>query len=98
MDHCQVLGSDKLEKLEHSFFRMILSKAAKNSAVLPSCLYVTGVQKTGDHPVSGGGYADVWRGQFGETPVALKVLRFFGSQSDLDKVQKVRQAMRNRAE
>ncbi|KAE9393484.1 hypothetical protein BT96DRAFT_978933 [Gymnopus androsaceus JB14] len=51
---------------------------AQKIELLPSSLYLWDLTKEGDHPVCGGGYADIWRGQLASRgPVCLKVLRFF---------------------
>ncbi|TDL22518.1 kinase-like protein [Rickenella mellea] len=41
-------------------------------------LLVRGVRRTGEVPVTGGGFADIWRGEFRGKHVALKVIRTFG--------------------
>ena len=43
---------------------------------------------TGEHPIEGGGYADVWRGLYQGSQVAIKVLRVNqgADPTDLEKV------------
>lgn len=43
----------------------------------------------GSNLVIGGGFADIWRGKYGDKFVALKVLRIFVRGSDSIKLRKV---------
>ncbi|KDQ55759.1 hypothetical protein JAAARDRAFT_133505 [Jaapia argillacea MUCL 33604] len=45
--------------------------------VLPSALHIDGVQFMSRDPVAGGGFADIFRGTYHETVVAVKRLRFY---------------------
>ncbi|TDL21798.1 kinase-like protein [Rickenella mellea] len=54
-----------------------LARLAKSSGSYPDCLILTTIRRTGNHPVAGGGCADVWKGHFAEKPVALKALRIY---------------------
>ncbi|TDL15151.1 kinase-like protein [Rickenella mellea] len=56
--------------------RMVAWLAMK-TGTYPDCLTVSQIRYLGDHPVSGGGFADIWRGELIDRPVALKVLRVF---------------------
>lgn len=61
----------------------------RERGVLPSYLFLSGIRKDGLNPRGGGGYADVWRGKYGEKAVALKVLRLFSNGVDIANVHKV---------
>ncbi|ESK91150.1 kinase-like protein [Moniliophthora roreri MCA 2997] len=45
--------------------------------VLPPSFYVSGISRKGKHPISGGGFADIWKGCIGDRLVCIKVLRVF---------------------
>jgi hypothetical protein len=47
------------------------------------------VKKTGEHPVSGGGFADIYMGLFEGRTVALKVLRVFVTDENARKIHRV---------
>lgn len=47
-----------------------------------------GLEKTGNHPITGGGFADVWRGTYNHQSVAIKAFRIYGN-GDLVQVKKV---------
>ncbi|KAK1218361.1 hypothetical protein PQX77_018959 [Marasmius sp. AFHP31] len=51
---------------------------------LPFTFYISGVTRVGDHPVSAGGFSDIWKGRLGATRVCIKVLRFFTQTSNRD--------------
>ena len=51
----------------------------RRTGVLPNALLLNGVVKTSEHPVSGGGFADIYTGMLDGTKVALKVLRVYGT-------------------
>lgn len=70
------------QKLEASRDQKIFG-LAKRHGIAPLSLYadsVIGVRKIGDHPIGGGGFADVWKGRIerenaGAIDVALKIPR-----------------------
>ncbi|KAH8824808.1 hypothetical protein DL96DRAFT_1435220, partial [Flagelloscypha sp. PMI_526] len=45
--------------------------------VLPPSFFLSDLQCVDVHPFTGGGYADVWKGQRRDKTVCLKVLRIF---------------------
>ncbi|KAK7021819.1 Homeobox protein tos8 [Paramarasmius palmivorus] len=49
----------------------------KQYGTIHQSIYLRGVAKEGSHPVSGGGFADIWRGRLYASQVCLKVLRVF---------------------
>jgi hypothetical protein len=55
----------------------------QKSGNFPSSVIVSGVSAVDERPVTGGGFADIWRGQAKGTLVALKVLRLFGQIENL---------------
>lgn len=69
-------GNDSL----HSFRRTML-KLSVNTQVIPSTLFLRGIQCTETEPRVGGGYADVFYGSAPGQAVALKRLRIFHATS-----------------
>ncbi|TFK55656.1 kinase-like protein [Heliocybe sulcata] len=66
----------------HSDVRMLLSRTEEilrhvsyKADILPSILFVRDIEVIGMHPVTGGGWSDVWKGTLRGQEVALKVLR-----------------------
>ncbi|KAJ4490796.1 kinase-like domain-containing protein [Lentinula aciculospora] len=55
---------------------------AKTFRVLPNSFYIQDAVSVGTHAVSGGGFADIWRGSSNNMDVCLKVLRIFTSDGD----------------
>lgn len=49
----------------------------------------------GDIPVSSGAFGDVWRGVYGEQPVAIKGLRVYKA-TDVRKIRRVSVTVRDR--
>lgn len=71
-------GNDSL----HSFRRTMM-KLAVNSQVMPSTLFLRGIQCSETEPRFGGGYADVFHGSAASgQAVALKRLRIFQGSSE----------------
>ncbi|TDL15512.1 kinase-like protein, partial [Rickenella mellea] len=79
-----ILDRGSLSPNDQTRFARALSRLAKSSACLPDCLMLSGVKRAGMDPVAGGGFADVWIGDFDSTPVALKALRIY-KHSDQEK-------------
>lgn len=63
-----------------------LYKLAKVRNIVPPSIYIEGATRQGTHAVGGGGFSDVWKGHYSGEPVALKVLRTFGSNETIKKV------------
>ncbi|KAH8113199.1 kinase-like protein [Phellopilus nigrolimitatus] len=76
MDVLQSLIDRQFES--HRVLERFLQKLVNATGFLPKYLFLPGVKRVGDNPVTGGGFADVWKGKMGERHVALKVLRIFG--------------------
>ncbi|KAF8904008.1 kinase-like domain-containing protein [Mucidula mucida] len=49
----------------------------KHHDIVPTSFFCRNVRRDGAFPVSGGGFADIWKGTMEEKPVCLKVLRLF---------------------
>ncbi|TDL17582.1 kinase-like protein [Rickenella mellea] len=69
------------DSCKRSVVRM-MARIAKKSGCYPDCLVLEDVRPVGAHPVAGGGFADVWKGDMGidpssTTPVSLKVFRVY---------------------
>ncbi|KIK53364.1 hypothetical protein GYMLUDRAFT_179072, partial [Collybiopsis luxurians FD-317 M1] len=54
-------------------------------------LMVRDIKRTGQNPVAGGGFADIWHGRLNEKPVCVKVLRLTIEQDEKarDEIRKV---------
>lgn len=63
---------------DRSRINRFLIGIVKDSGQLPSSIIINDVTRCGFNPVSGGGFADVWKGRLGGIVVAMKVLRIFG--------------------
>jgi len=50
-------------------------KLSERSGMLPSSLFIDEVQRIGQHPVSGGGSSDIWKGTQYTVPIAILQLR-----------------------
>ncbi|SJL10564.1 uncharacterized protein ARMOST_13951 [Armillaria ostoyae] len=59
---------------------------SKDRGILPSSLICQEAIREGTHPVSGGGFADIWKGRLHENPVCLKVLRVFIAEQAREKL------------
>ncbi|THH32824.1 hypothetical protein EUX98_g1317 [Antrodiella citrinella] len=68
--------------------RRLLIKLSKASGVLPSHLFLDEIRCFNRDPVAGGGFADICRGTYYAQPVALKRLRVFKTNEDLEKARK----------
>ncbi|KAH8832435.1 hypothetical protein DL96DRAFT_655532 [Flagelloscypha sp. PMI_526] len=66
----------------------LMRKLAKAQGVLPLELYIRNAVREGNHPITGGGFADIWQGRIGDTRVCLKVLRIFTTDSIKEKIIK----------
>ena len=62
----------------------MLVRCARERSILPSNLFLTGVEKEGQDPVGGGGFSDVWKGTYQEKYIAVKVLRTFSLRQAAD--------------
>ncbi|KIK65940.1 hypothetical protein GYMLUDRAFT_952936 [Collybiopsis luxurians FD-317 M1] len=55
--------------------------------VLPPSMFLKDLMCESKHPVTGGGFADIWIGRLNEQRVCVKVLRFFLQGSDRETLQ-----------
>ncbi|TDL22521.1 kinase-like protein [Rickenella mellea] len=82
---CMLSVNCTRERVFERFIKKIIAK----TGLLPQNLFVKGLSKIGDNPLVGGGFADVWKGEFHGELVALKVLRVFEhGQTDYDALQR----------
>ena len=68
--------------------RNCVRKIARQPGTLPASFLLKGVTKASEHAVEGGGFADVYMGEYGGKAVALKALRIYNKQ-DQKKVIKL---------
>ena len=54
-----------------------LKLTVERRGILPSSIFLSGVRRIGRNFEHGGGFADVWKGEYENNIVALKVLRLF---------------------
>ncbi|KAG6871968.1 hypothetical protein C0995_014426 [Termitomyces sp. Mi166 len=54
-------------------------RLCKDSGLYPTCYSLNGIKITEKYPVNGGGFADIYRGEFQGRPVCLKLIRLFQS-------------------
>jgi len=65
-----------------------IRKIARQTSALPNSFVLRGVKKTSEHPVFGGGFADIFKGLHSGNPVALKVLRVFVTEENQKKIHR----------
>ncbi|TDL20568.1 kinase-like protein [Rickenella mellea] len=76
---------DSRRRLFERFVRTLVT----HTGTFPEDLFVAGAKRVGKNPHSGGGFADVWRGESRGRPVAMKVLRIYQcSKSQLETVHR----------
>jgi hypothetical protein len=68
----------------------LIRKVTRQTGVLPKSFVLHGVKKSSEHPVSGGGFADIFMGTHAGREVALKVLRVFMTEENRKKIHRVR--------
>ena len=78
-------ANDSNQRVFERHLRRLVLKHGK----FPSTLFVRGVERIGKNAVTGGGFADIWRGKIDNKIVALKVLRIFDWSADQSKLFKV---------
>ncbi|KAL5500984.1 hypothetical protein ACEPAH_9371 [Sanghuangporus vaninii] len=86
VDRVQLAMDRTTSRNAHQFDRFLKS-AAENRGILPSNIFLSGVHRVGSSSVHGGGFADVWKGEYEGRPVALKILRIYLF-PDKEKVQR----------
>lgn len=70
--------------------RQITRKIVRQTGVPPSSLVLQSVKKTSKDAISGGGFSDVYKGEYEGKIVALKVPRMFTTEENRLNVQSVR--------
>jgi hypothetical protein len=66
-----------------------IRKITRQTGVLPNSFVLRGVTKSTEHPVSGGGFADIYQGSYKGREVALKVLRVFVTEENRKRIHRV---------
>ncbi|TDL17031.1 kinase-like protein [Rickenella mellea] len=64
----------------------LLNVIVQEKKTVPPYLFLSQVRRFGTNPVTGGGFADIWKGEWQHKIVALKVLRIFGNAGDRSKM------------
>lgn len=80
--------------LNHEHRRIVLKRLvdiASASNELPRSLFLDGVELPSLHPAGYGAYADVFRGTYRGSAVALKRLRIKGKEETWKRISKVRE-------
>lgn len=73
---CQVLSKGQLNTYEVGRkARRLLVKLSEASAIIPASVLIRGLTLIETQPVSGGGFADIYRAMYRGQEVALKHLR-----------------------
>ncbi|KIK56135.1 hypothetical protein GYMLUDRAFT_825171 [Collybiopsis luxurians FD-317 M1] len=93
IDRLQLELDSESDSLKYQQLLGLLHHLSDRFQILPSPLTIQ-VRREGSNPVTGGGYADIWRGLWNERPVCLKVLRFFIEQDERARAQMRKQFCR----
>ncbi|KAF8187397.1 hypothetical protein K438DRAFT_1764991 [Mycena galopus ATCC 62051] len=88
MLHIQACRAD-IELSVRKLCKRRLRNLVGTYGVLPFTFNVSGL-KLPLHPVSGGGFSDIYKGEFNKKIVCIKVLRIFTTELQLHKIYKVR--------
>jgi serine/threonine protein kinase len=84
-----MLDSGKVTDIQRRKYIAVLRKLSGNRGILPASHMIRhGLNKLGERPVGGGGFADVWEGSYRCQKVAIKVPRLYLS-TDPAKAKKV---------
>ncbi|KAF8183723.1 kinase-like domain-containing protein [Mycena galopus ATCC 62051] len=65
----------------------IIRKLSESCDMLPTSLFIVGVNGRDEHPSFGGGFGDIYRALYGDQCVALKRMRHFLRGSDLRRIR-----------
>lgn len=57
---------------------LFMAKVARQRGILPASVYLGHIDSFDRRPVCGGGFSDIYMGEYNQQLVALKVLRMFG--------------------
>ncbi|TDL14178.1 kinase-like protein, partial [Rickenella mellea] len=80
----------------HRYLERFLKSLVNERDVLPTYLFLNGVRSIGYHPLTGGGFSDVWKGEWDELPhktVALKMPKLYASSTRKRKQEFCKEAM-----
>ncbi|KAK6988688.1 kinase-like protein [Favolaschia claudopus] len=79
---------------DNTKLRRLMLKLSATRDVLPSSLFIAGIQDRDEHPVSAGGFGDVYKGVYNGGCVAMKRIRIFtGEASSSQKSKFCREAL-----
>ncbi|KAF8183737.1 hypothetical protein K438DRAFT_1599185, partial [Mycena galopus ATCC 62051] len=67
----------------------IIRKLSESCDMLPTSLFIVGVNDRDEQPSFGGGFGDIYRASYGDQRVALKRMRHFLRGSDLRRIRLV---------
>ncbi|KAF7331169.1 Kinase-like protein [Mycena sanguinolenta] len=86
----ETLDSGFIALQEHTRLALrIVRKLSESCDMLPSSLFIIGVEERDEHPSFGGGFGDIYRASYGGQRVALKRMRHFLRGSDLRRIRLV---------
>ncbi|KAJ8076276.1 hypothetical protein PM082_000695 [Marasmius tenuissimus] len=74
------------KSLRSCMLKMMI-RLSRTTGLHPKCLTIQNVERIGRHPISGGAFADIWKGKMGGSVVCMKILRIY-STSDIEQVLK----------
>ncbi|KAJ6476297.1 kinase-like domain-containing protein [Mycena sanguinolenta] len=84
----ETLDSGFIVSQEHTRMALrIVRKLSESCDILPSSLFIVGVEERDEHPTFGGGFGDIYRALYGGQRVALKRMRHFLRGSDLRRIR-----------
>ena len=72
--------------MEHRLLERFIEKIVRTRRIWPRYLFLSPVCLIDAQPFGGGGYADVYKGDYRGRRMALKVLRIFGRPEDRDRI------------
>jgi hypothetical protein len=83
------VGYQVFDRTGCSEVNRLLLKLCENFDTLPTSLFVTGIKRLDAEAMSGGGFADIYRGSLRNEVVALKRLRIFLNDQEHQKLHRV---------
>ena len=86
----QLVGRPNIQPTFRSSIFQTMLRLSKNSGLHPKCLAIQNVKKVGEHPITAGGFGDVWKGTIGDSNklVCLKIMKVYLN-SDVVQLSKV---------
>ncbi|KAF8174652.1 kinase-like domain-containing protein, partial [Mycena galopus ATCC 62051] len=84
----QTLDRGFLVVQEHAQMAIrIIRKLSESCELLPTSLFIVGVNGRDEHPSFGGGFGDIYRASYMDQRVAVKRMRYFLDGSDLGRIR-----------